>query len=211
MGISERKEREKERRRNEILKAAKKLFKNNGYDKTTMQMIANEAELAKGTLYLYFKDKNELIFQILTDANNILFDLMEKAIQKGTTGFEKIQHIANAYLDFNQNHPESVYFKMINYQIPMSTLKKPHESFRERMKRAHEIIFDVLTAGIRDGSIRPDLDADLTSFVVIKLGIASLSQRVFFADDAVDVLSDFTVDDLNKNLFDLIVSSLKNK
>jgi AcrR family transcriptional regulator len=60
MGIHERKEREKERRRQQILVSAKRVFSDRGYTRTTMEDIANEAELSPGTLYLYFKNKEEL-------------------------------------------------------------------------------------------------------------------------------------------------------
>ncbi len=60
MGIRERKEREKERRRQQIMVAAKRVFSTKGFSKTTMEDIAKEAELSPGTLYLYFKNKDEL-------------------------------------------------------------------------------------------------------------------------------------------------------
>jgi AcrR family transcriptional regulator len=60
MGIQERKEREKERRRQQIIVAAKRVFSKKGLSKTTMEDIANESELSSGTLYLYFKNKEEL-------------------------------------------------------------------------------------------------------------------------------------------------------
>ena len=60
MGIQERKEREKERRRQQIIVAAKRVFSEKGLNKATMEDIANEAELSPGTLYLYFKNKEEL-------------------------------------------------------------------------------------------------------------------------------------------------------
>lgn len=60
MGIQERKEREKERRRQQIIVAAKRVFSNKGFNKATMEDIAKEAELSPGTLYLYFKNKEEL-------------------------------------------------------------------------------------------------------------------------------------------------------
>ncbi len=60
MGIRERKEREKERRRQQIMVAAKKVFTDKGFNKATMDDIANEAELSPGTIYLYFKNKEEL-------------------------------------------------------------------------------------------------------------------------------------------------------
>jgi len=60
MGIQERKEREKERRKQQILVAAKRVFSEKGFNKATMEDIAQEAELSPGTLYLYFKNKEEL-------------------------------------------------------------------------------------------------------------------------------------------------------
>jgi AcrR family transcriptional regulator len=60
MGIQERKARERKRRRQQIMVAAKRVFSNHGFSKATMEDIANEAELSPGTLYLYFKNKDEL-------------------------------------------------------------------------------------------------------------------------------------------------------
>ncbi len=65
MGIQERKQREKERRRQQILIAAKRVFAQKGISKATMEDIATEAELSPGTLYLYFRNKDEL-FSSLT-------------------------------------------------------------------------------------------------------------------------------------------------
>jgi len=60
MGIKERKEREKERRRQQIIVAAKRIFSAKGFNKATMEDIAKEAEISPGTIYLYFKNKDEL-------------------------------------------------------------------------------------------------------------------------------------------------------
>ena len=60
MGIQERRQREKERRRKQIMVAAKRVFVKNGYSRTTMESIAEEADMSAGTLYLYFNSKSEL-------------------------------------------------------------------------------------------------------------------------------------------------------
>lgn len=60
MGIKERKAREREMRRQQIMVAAKRVFTARGYEKSTMEDIAREAELSPGTIYLYFKSKDEL-------------------------------------------------------------------------------------------------------------------------------------------------------
>ena len=60
MGTHERKEREKEHRREEILAAAQAVFFEKGLQNSTMDEIAERAELSKGTLYLYYKSKEDL-------------------------------------------------------------------------------------------------------------------------------------------------------
>jgi len=60
MGIKERKERERGRRRQQIMIAAKRVFSEKSFNKATMEDIAREAELSPGTIYLYFKNKDEL-------------------------------------------------------------------------------------------------------------------------------------------------------
>lgn len=78
MGVKERKKREKETRRREILDAARNVFAGKGLKKTTMEEIAREAELSPGTLYLYFKNKDELIASLSTSVLEYLRDQLRE-------------------------------------------------------------------------------------------------------------------------------------
>ncbi len=60
MGITERKEREKQRRKEDIINSAEGVFFSKGFESATMDDIAEKVELSKGTLYLYFKSKEDL-------------------------------------------------------------------------------------------------------------------------------------------------------
>lgn len=66
MGITDRREREKEERRAAILDAAERVFEEKGFESSKMGEIADVAELSKGTLYLYFKNKNDLFLAMST-------------------------------------------------------------------------------------------------------------------------------------------------
>ena len=106
MGIQERKQRERERRRQQIIVAAKRVFSEKGYSKSTMEDIAREAELSPGTLYLYFKNKDELYaslsLRILQYLNIRLEDVKkEKNIQPR----QKIIAIKEALFDVYQFDP----------------------------------------------------------------------------------------------------------
>ncbi|NIR14250.1 MAG: helix-turn-helix transcriptional regulator [Desulfobacterales bacterium] len=61
MGIEERKEREKQMRRRQIIDAAEKVFAEKGFSGATIENIAEQAELSPATLYLYFKNKDGII------------------------------------------------------------------------------------------------------------------------------------------------------
>ena len=106
MGIQERKQRERERRRQQIIVAAKRVFSEKGYSKSTMEDIAKEAELSPGTLYLYFKNKDELYaslsLRILQYLNIRLEDVKkEKEIEPR----QKIAAIKEALFDVYQFDP----------------------------------------------------------------------------------------------------------
>ncbi len=67
MGTAARKEREKQKRREEILAAARDLFYEKGYQNTTVEEIAEAAEISKGTVYLYFASKDELYVSVILE------------------------------------------------------------------------------------------------------------------------------------------------
>lgn len=92
MGIQERKKREKEQRRQQIMLAAKKLFASKGFSRTTVEEIANEAELSPGTLYLYFKNKDELFAALSIKILKYLINRLKKLSSE--TGFPPEKRLA---------------------------------------------------------------------------------------------------------------------
>ena len=106
MGIQERKQRERERRRQQIIVAAKRVFSEKGFSKTTMEDIAREAELSPGTLYLYFKNKDELYaslsLRILQYLNIRLEDVTKETDRNPE---QKIESIKEALYDVYQFDP----------------------------------------------------------------------------------------------------------
>ena len=100
MGIQERKEREKERRRQQIIVAAKRVFSGKGFNKATMEDIAKEAELSPGTLYLYFKNKEELYASLslrILQYLHIRVTHVDK--EPGLNSVQKLDALMNAMYD----------------------------------------------------------------------------------------------------------------
>ena len=106
MGIQERKERERERRRQQIIVAAKRVFSEKGFNKATMEDIAKEAELSPGTLYLYFKNKDELYASLSLRILQYLLIRLEHLNTDKTLSIEaRIQQLKEAMYDVYEFDP----------------------------------------------------------------------------------------------------------
>jgi AcrR family transcriptional regulator len=116
MGIQERKEREKERRRQQILVAAKNIFYKKGFNKTTMEDIASAAELSPGTLYLYFKNKDELFASLsLRILRYLLIRLEEVEKQKDLNSWNRLELLQETICDVYEFDP-LMFVKMFHLQ-----------------------------------------------------------------------------------------------
>lgn len=114
MGVKERREKEKKLRRQNILEAAKGLFFEQGFAATTMHQIAETAELGKGTLYLYFQNKEELYISLLVEGMELLNDTLKQATS-GLAGWEKkFMALGWAYYQYSIDYRE---FFQISFQF----------------------------------------------------------------------------------------------
>ncbi len=96
MGIIERKEREKEQRREEIIGSAEQVFFEKGLQVATMDEIAEQAELGKSTLYLYYKSKEDLYLAVLLRGTEILLHKFEKVAASDDPTIKKIADLGEA-------------------------------------------------------------------------------------------------------------------
>jgi len=111
MGTTERRQREKEQRRNDIISAAKEIFFVKGLEGSTMDEIAEKAELSKGTLYIYFKSKDELYVSLLSEGTEIFNAMMLESINDEMSAEEKLYRLGDAYYRFYDEYPQ--YFKIL--------------------------------------------------------------------------------------------------
>lgn len=156
MGIEERKEREKEQRKNQIVDAAEKVIFSKGLDQATMDEIADEAELSKGTLYLYFKNKTELYMAIAERGSNLLNSRFARIFSNDYSGIELIRMMGETYLDFVRQNPG--YFSAFQYYESLSNVEELQESdmahtCEENMREAMTYMIRALQIGMQDGTI----------------------------------------------------------
>lgn len=122
MGIAERKEREKQKMKEDILDAAMKIFLEHGMEKTSIRKIANRIEYSPATIYLYFKDKDEILYELHLRS----FTKFRNEIQKAgfiQNPFERLRFIGRNYIDFALKNPE-MYDLMFIMRSPMNHHKE---------------------------------------------------------------------------------------
>ncbi len=100
MGVKERRKREKEQRRQQILDVARELCMRKSYFEVRMEEIAEGAEVAIGTLYLYFQNKDEIYATLCEEGLDILNRLIEEALQEKKDSQARLEAIGRSYLTF---------------------------------------------------------------------------------------------------------------
>ncbi len=166
MSIAERKARERERRRSEIVDAAERLFFRKGFEHVTMDEIAEEAELSKGTLYLYFKSREDLHFAVVLRALAILDRLIRQAYRPERKGLENILEMGEAYIRFFQEH--TGYFRSI-LTFDATKFEKVDDAAKLRILDEGSPLFffmEVLKEGQADGSITREVSAEQLAIIL---------------------------------------------
>ena len=97
-----------ERRRGEILDAAGVVFSKNGFAKTTIDQIASQAGLGKGTVYQYFKSKKELFLSVGQEGVDKLKDEVLEEVEKEKDSIKKVEKAISAYLTFFEKNSNLV-------------------------------------------------------------------------------------------------------
>jgi AcrR family transcriptional regulator len=174
MGVKERKERQKSEMREAILSAALKLFSDEGYDNVSMRRIADEIEYSVGTIYLYFKDRDEIFFEL----HKLGFEEFYKrqlAVQNVKDPLQRLTEHGLAYIQFAIDQP-LYYDLMFISRVPGKTIKV--ENDWKSGHRTYEILKLNIQQAANVGYFK-NTDVEVAAFSLWSFvhGIASLYIR----------------------------------
>ena len=174
MGTAERRQRERSEMHDAIADAAVELFVSEGFENTSMRRIAEKIEYTPGSIYSYFKDKDEILFEIHKRGFNKLFEELQQA-PPGSDPLDRLYQVGRQYIKFaieNQNYYDLMF-------IEKSTAKTIRELEQwECGHQAYDVLRQIISEAIRQGFL-PDGDVDLASYSFWSLvhGIVSLVLR----------------------------------
>ena len=158
MGIYERKQKEKEYRRNTIINAAQKVFSAKGYNSATMEEIAKEAELSPGTLYLYFKNKEELHTSLSINILARLSAMLRDVVEQDISVEDKIRRFCDVFIQI-YDEDASILINLFHLQSG-ETLTNLSDEVMAQLKtfssEAHGSLIAVVKEGIEAGIFREE-------------------------------------------------------
>ncbi len=210
-----RKEREREARKELIIDVAERIITERGFENVTMDEIAEKAEMGKGSLYLYFKNKTSIFLAICDRGSRMLNQSMSKVFTEELTGLEMIEKLGHTYFRFIKDNP--IYFNTFNYYEGMMNrdalndgpmAKKCEENAREGMT----YIVRALQIGMQDGSIDSSYDPKELGLIiwgaskgVVHMAYMKEKEEHFSVLDDVD----FSLDSLVSGFIQLVGQGMK--
>ncbi len=152
MGIPERKEREFQRREQEILGAALALFDRDDWQAVTIEEVAQASEIGKGTIYKHFPSKEDLYARLALDFNRQLLERL-RAIDPALDVIGRLRALVRV---FWETHVDSEkYHRLVQYCDREDFRSSISEATREEIRRLddelHLLVTSLMERGIREG------------------------------------------------------------
>jgi len=147
MGIAERKAREKQIRHQQILGAAYEVFNQVGFFAATMDQIAERAELAKGTIYIYFKSKEEVYFSLLLNGQDILINMLTDLQKRKPPPDRLLEETAKTLFRFYKEHTSYFRIFMVMQHEDMQAKLSPELS--QQLNEQATTILNLLTTQVQ--------------------------------------------------------------
>ena len=162
-----RKVRERLTRRKEILLAAEKLFAAKGFFPTTMNDIAQEAQFGTGTLYKYFKSKEDLYFTLIDEKTSEINDPVKAELSKKMSAIERIGKILRIQFEFIERNRD--FFRIYvseRGRFEWTVKDDLGKGLHEKMVAYIQLLAQVMKQGIKDRTFKPNDPMDLAHALV---------------------------------------------
>jgi AcrR family transcriptional regulator len=163
-----------QRRREELLAVACRIFAEKGFDGASLQDIADEFGVLKGSLFHYIQSKDELLYEIIEGVyTGAQVAVWSNAMQHGPA-VERLRRVIVAYVEYISRHLDEVTVWLHDFKA----LPEPQrESIRRYEERDRRQLLELIEQAQREGGIRPDVDPGLASLAL--LGSMNWAHRWF--------------------------------
>ncbi len=152
-----------ETRKSQIIAAADLVLLEVGIDRFTVDQVVEKAKIAKGTVYNYYKHKDEMLAELGVKALDLLHKHFKMMTDKFDHSIDKVKAICMAAYEYNRQYPE--YFELISH------MERPefNININAYLKLSYEIQHltgGVIREGQEKGEIKPDLDSTMANYIL---------------------------------------------
>jgi AcrR family transcriptional regulator len=154
----------KEQKKQEILDSALKCFGRKGFETTTVDEICLESGVSKGAIYNYFKSKDEIYLELVSQKTEQMFDITRKALEQFHTTIEKMDYLFSIYDRPFPFDIEDVGTMLVGAEFKIRSFRFP-EINEVLTKRRHKyflgLLTQVLSEGQGAGEVKPEIDPNV--------------------------------------------------
>ena len=157
MVFEEKRKKEKENRKNTILRAARRLFFDRGFKSVTVDNIAAKSEVSKGSIYLCFDSKEEIYAQILISDNIALYERIKNFSATEASASQLLLEFARIYVDYFLNDNE-LFRILMTFMLQTGQMNLTEKQNTELIRSTNEnikIISEIIQKGIDSGEFPP--------------------------------------------------------
>lgn len=186
---------QQKKRRSEILEAAKAIFSSAGLHKADMNEIAKRANIAKGTVYLYFPSKKDLFIAVIQDGLESLSHKIREEVENIDDSVGKIKKAISTYMLFFKDH-QALY--RILLQPDLELIDGIAETMKDVKLSKLPQIAETIKKGIEKGQIRK-VDEETVSYMI--LGMIDLVLYQWLSNNGEEEQIEKKIEQINEVLF----------
>lgn len=190
----------KDLRKQQILQAAIEVFGKTNFQSASISEIAQKANIAEGTIYQYFKNKEDLFFSIPAQKTEAFCDELDLHIEGIHDSFNKLRKLTWYYLYFFKTNPDYARILMLEMRVNKSFFKS--RTF-DKVQVFHEKVLEIIKNGQEENFIRNDIDG----LVIREALLGFLEHRVtrwLLKEESYDLLLNYG------EVFDLVFNGIKS-
>jgi AcrR family transcriptional regulator len=169
-------EKKKIETRNKIFEVAGRLFKEKGFENTTVDEITREAGIGKGTFFNYYPAKEELLQDFVKQKEELVYELVLKELKKSTSIWEKIKNALVLVARSNECDKELTKLFVFEHMRHYGHEERKSQSFKR-------IIHDLLEKGVRTGEIIESIDIKRAAENITGIYYTSLMEWLWSESD----------------------------
>ena len=185
MGGSKIDTKEKNDKYHRILEAAVKVFARLGFHQSTVSKIAKEAGVADGTIYLYFKNKDDILVHFFSYKTKQVFDGFRAEVKRGDNSLDKLRNLIRRHLaEFQRDRDMAVVYQVETHQ----SSRLAEAQIREMAKMYSDLVAEIVEHGQEEGTVRKDLYVGLVKRFILG-GVDEVINTWLHAGNSYDLVS----------------------